>query len=303
MPENTLPEIPLITEHFVDIENVFGSKNPKLLKVLPKFIFRYLRRVIHEDFINMMIYKYRDCAGLEFVSGSLKEFGVRIQVFSSGGSGKDQQVINFSAEDLIRSNIIPQGGRYIIASNHPLGGLDGLALMKAVGTIRPDIVFPVNDLLMNVPGLKPLFIPINKHGTNQENITMIDETFASDKLILYFPAGLVSRKHAGGRIKDLEWKQTFISKSIKYKRDVIPVYISGRNSSFFYNLSKWRRKLGIKSNIEMLFLPGEMVKQKDKSIRLTFGKPILYQTFDKTKTKTQWAEYVKDKVYDMSAGD
>ncbi|MCX6250365.1 MAG: 1-acyl-sn-glycerol-3-phosphate acyltransferase [Bacteroidetes bacterium] len=300
MSDNTINEIPLITEHFIDIEKVFGSKNPNLLKVLPKFVFKYLRWVIHEDFINMVIYKYRNCTGLEFVDGSLKEFGVRIEVYASDEIGQDHQVISLSSDNLINSNIIPPGGRYIIASNHPLGGLDGLALMKVVGTIRPDIVFPVNDLLMNVPGLKPLFIPINKHGKNIDNISIIDQTFASDKLILYFPAGLVSRKHSGGIIKDLDWKQTFISKSLKYKRDIIPVYISGRNSNFFYNLSKWRGKLGIKANIEMLSLPDEMVRQKDKSIRIIFGKPIPWPTFNKSKTRTEWAEFVQNKVYAMA---
>jgi 1-acyl-sn-glycerol-3-phosphate acyltransferase len=302
MAEENMNELPVITEHFIDIEKLFGAKNPRLLRVLPGFIFSWLRRVIHEDFINGMIYKYRDCRGLEFVAGCLKEFGVKIEVYKAGENGHPHVPVNSLPGETDGPEIIPYSGRFILASNHPLGGLDGLALMHVAGKVRSDIVFPVNDLLMNLPGLKPLFIPINKHGTNLENIRIIDEAFASGKMILYFPAGLVSRKQKGGIIKDLEWKQTFISKAIKYQRDIIPVYVSGRNSAFFYNLSNWRRKLGIKANIEMLFLPDEMIRQKDKSLRILFGKPIPYTTFDRSKSKTQWAEYVKNIVYSLAEG-
>ena len=154
-------------------------------------------------------------------------------------------------------------GRYIIASNHPLGGLDGVALMQVMGRKRKDIVFPVNDILLYLPNLRELFIPINKHGSNNENVEIIQKTFESEKMILYFPAGLVSRKQKGG-IMDLEWRKTFISKSKQYKRDIIPVHIDGRNSSFFYSLANLRKMLNIKANIEMLFLPDEMYKQKNK---------------------------------------
>ncbi len=296
-----------ISEHFIDIEKIFGTKNPKLLRILPKFIFQYLRRVIHEDQVNSMIYNHRDKFGLEFVSAILIDFGCKIEVSVPPINRKTQSGINrveASAENGMEgseelSQLIPPEGRFIIASNHPLGGLDGLALIHVVGKVRPDIVFPVNDLLLHIPGLQPLFIPINKHGTNNENIRIIEDTFASDKTVLYFPAGLVSRKSGKGVIKDLDWKKTFISKSKRYKRDIIPVYISGRNSDFFYNLADWRRKLGIKANIEMLYLPGEMFKQKGKLVKIIFGESIPYTTFDKTRSDVQWAELIKDKVYEL----
>jgi putative hemolysin len=251
----------------------------------------------------------------------------------------------YSIQDRERSEpIVPSSGRYIVASNHPLGGLDGMALMQVLGKVRQDIVFPVNDLLMNVPGLRPLFIPINKHGRNTENARLIDETFASEKMILYFPAGLVSRKisrkklkastsppnpspqgegriqhpassilhpascilypissflHPTSVIRDLEWKSTFIKKAKKYHRDIIPVYISGRNSDWFYNLSNWRKRLGIKANIEMLYLVDEMTLQLGKTITLMIGDIIPYSTFDKSRTESQWAEWVKEKVYTL----
>ena len=296
-----------ISEHFIDIEQLFAKKNPGLFKIIPKFIFTYLRKITHLDEINGYIYRHRDKFGLDFIDAILKEFGVQTELstpppspeshtpppsppLKSGEGNKGRGTL---------SDLISPTGRYIIASNHPLGGMDGMALIQVVGKVRKDIVFPVNDILTYIPGLSPLFIPINKHGKNTENIAIIDQTFASDKVILYFPAGLVSRKHKGGTIKDLEWKKTFISKSKKYKRDVIPVYITGRNTEFFYNLSRWRSRLGIKANIEMLFLVDEMVKQKGKTLKMIFGEPIPYSFFDKSRTDVQWAEYVREKVYDL----
>ena len=128
---------------------------------------------------------------------------------------------------------------------------------------------------------------------------IINETFASDVAMLFFPAGLVSRKQKGGIIKDLEWKKTFISYSKKYKRDIIPTYIGGQNSNFFYNFARWRKKLGIKQNIEMLYLVNEFYKQKDKTIDIIFGKPIPYTTFDKRFTDVEWALKIKEYVYQL----
>ena len=295
-----------ITQNFLDVERLIASKNPTLLKIIPSFIINYLKRLVHQEEMNGYIYNNRNKYGLDFIDAIFQEFGARIfarcKICDSRLEKDDNEWIPVSdgsrIADLL-SQIIKPDGRYILASNHPLGGMDGMALIDVAGKIRSDIVFPVNDILMNLPGLEPLFIPINKHGRNADNIRIIDETFASDKMILYFPAGLVSRKQPGGEIRDLVWKKTFISKAKKYQREVIPVHISGQNSNFFYNLANWRKKFGIKANIEMLFLVDEMVKQKDKPIRITFGDPIPYQTFDKSKTDIQWAEEVKEKVYSL----
>jgi putative hemolysin len=263
----------------IDIEKVFAEKNPRVLKFIPGFIIRYLKRVIHQEELNDALERYSDVMGLDFIELVLKEFDARIVV---------EGIEN-----------VPKHGRYIFAANHPLGGIDGMALMKVVGTVRKDILFPVNDLLMYLPNLKPLFIPLNKHGRNADNIRIFDETFASDVAILYFPAGLCSRK-VNGKIVDLDWKKTFISKAKKFKRDIIPVYIRGRNSNFFYNLANWRVRLGVKSNIEMLYLVDEMFKQKDKEILIRFGKPIPYQFFDNTKKDVEWASYMKEHVYSLA---
>ena len=341
-----------ITEKLIDIEAVIASKNPKILKWIPKFVLRYLKRITHQDEVNGYIWRNRHLTGVPFVIAILNEFGVKVQVRRMTDAGCRMQdagcqmqdtgskIPNPSPEPRVPSPEsqapsselpVPRSelafllsGRYILAANHPLGGIDGMALMQEVGKVRPDIVFPVNDLLMNVPGLRPLFIPINKHGKNTENARIINDTFASDKLVLYFPAGLVSRKTKqapssesrvpstesrapsseprapSSSIRDLEWKNTFIKKARRYQRDVVPVFIDGRNSEWFYNLSLWRKRLGIKANIEMLYLVDEMSKQFGKTITLTFGDPIPYTTFDKSKTEAQWAEWVKERVYAMA---
>ncbi|MEI8049668.1 MAG: 1-acyl-sn-glycerol-3-phosphate acyltransferase [Bacteroidales bacterium] len=267
-----------ISENFIDIERVISQKNPKLLKIIPHFLINYLKRVIHEKELNKAIFTNRHKFGLDFLDAVFDQFGAKM-----------------TAEGL---NNISQQGRFVIASNHPLGGLDGIALMSIVGKMRNDIVFPVNDILMNLPNISDLFIPVNKHGSNANNISVFEETFASDRTLLYFPAGLCSRKQAG-RISDLEWKKSFISKARKHKRDIIPTHIDGRNSNFFYNLANIRKFLGIKANIEMLYLVDEMYKQKNKHIRIVFGKPIPFQVFDKRFTDTVWAEHVKTFVYSL----
>jgi 1-acyl-sn-glycerol-3-phosphate acyltransferase len=267
-----------ISENFVDLEKVIREKKPGLAKLLPGFLIRFLKRIIHEKDVNDIIYRNRDKFGLEFVDRLIAEF-------------KTTNVV-------IGLENIPKEGRYILVANHPLGGLDGVALMSVAGKVRKDIIFPVNDLLMNLPNLKQLFAPINKHGSNKENLKIIEDIFASDLFILYFPAGLVSRKQ-GGRIIDLEWKKSIIGWAKKHRRDIIPAYIDGSNTNFFYNLAKYRKLLGIKQNIEMLFLVDEMFKQKDKKLTFYIGKPISYTTFDNSHTNIEWAQILKDKVYSL----
>jgi putative hemolysin len=247
---------------------------------MPRFVLNYLKKIIHQDDLNQIVRKYGHLYGIDFLDACLKGFGVNIIY---------RGLENVSAE-----------GRWIVASNHPLGGLDGMALMWVIGKIRKDIVFPVNDILMNISNLKELFIPINKHGSNASNIKIIEDTFASDKAMLFFPAGLCSRKQKNG-ICDLEWKKSFIAKAKAYKRDVIPCFINGRNSDWFYNLARFRAFLGIKSNIEMLYLVDEMFKQRDKEIVITFGKPISYTIFDKKKSDLAWAQLLKNHVYNLES--
>lgn len=273
---------PVISRNFINLEKVIADKSPKTYKIMPGFLIAYLKRVIHQEEVNKAIYENRDKFGVDFVNAILDMFGVNIEV-----EGLEN---------------LPKTGRQIVVSNHPLGGLDGLALMSVTGRVRRDFLFPVNDLLLNLPNLKELFIPINKHGSNAQNIRIINETFDSDILLLYFPAGLVSRKQ-NGKIMDVDWKKTFLTKAIKSGRDVIPVHISGRNTNFFYNLANLRKRLGIKANIEMLYLVDEMFKQKDKVVRIRFGKLIPVETFDKRHNHAEWSEILKKHVYALGRGE
>ncbi len=261
---------------FIVLEDVIAGKSPRLLKILPSFVIRYLKRIIHQDELNKALRDHRDKMGHDFLEVILEEFGANIIIRGE--------------ENLLKSE------RIVVASNHPLGGMDGMALMYAVGKVRPDIVAPVNDFLMHLPNLKPLFVPLNKHGSNAENIAKYDEAFASDKTILYFPAGLCSRK-IKGEILDLEWKKTFLSKARKFNRDILPVHISGKNSNFFYNLANLRKFFRLKANIEMLYLVDEMFKQKNKDIVITFGEPIPLSTFDKRYRDGKWAELLRAHIY------
>jgi putative hemolysin len=267
-------------EKFIDVENVIGKKNPKLLRIIPGFFIRYLKRLLHQDELNQIIENAKDVDGAGFVRSALSDLGTKYESFGTEN--------------------IPSEGRFIFASNHPLGGLDGLVLIDEVAKFFPDVKFIVNDLLLNVKNLGPVFIPVNKHGRQTtEYASKIDAAYASDCQILYFPAGLCSRK-IKGKITDLEWHKNFINKSIKFKRDVIPVYFEGANTHFFYNLANFRKRLGIKVNLEMLYLVDEMFKQRQKKIRIIFGNPIPYTTFDKSKSAIDWANYIRENVYALS---
>ena len=186
-------------------------------------------------------------------------------------------------------------------ANHPLGGLDGLAFAREVGDIYPDVKFIVNDILLNIKNLEPIFVPVNKHGKQSSDyVRRIEATYHSNAQILNFPAGLCSRK-IKGKIVDLPWHKSFINKAQKHQRHIIPVHISGKNSNFFYNLANLRVFLGIKSNIEMFYLPNEMFKQQAAHIDLTFGKPIDYRWLDKRFSPQQWATKIKEHVYRLES--
>ena len=200
-------------EKFIQIREVIRKKSPKAAKWIPGFLISYLERIIHENDINDIMTRFRDLYGLDFVDALIDDLGVNVVI--EGGEK------------------IPTSDSVVFVSNHPLGGLDGIAIMQAIGRYRRDVKFLVNDILMNIRNLEPLFVPVNKLGGQAKSgIVAIDKAYASDNALLVFPAGLVSRK-INGTITDLEWKKSFITKAKKYKRDIIPVYIDGKNSNFF----------------------------------------------------------------------
>ena len=266
----------------VDVAEIIRAKSPKLAKKMPRFVVSLLRRLVHEKDVNEILTKANGATGIDFVNIGVESLELKRQV-----SGMEN---------------IPSEGRFIFVANHPLGGLESLVMMQTINEKFSDFMFVVNDLLMALEPLRPVFIPINKVGKqSRTNAEQLNGLYASDKQVLYFPAGLCSRK-IKGEIVDLPWQKNFIVKAVEYQRDIIPIYIGGRNSNFFYRLANWRKRLKIKFNIEMLFLVDEMFKQRGQTITLTIGKPIPYTTFDKSKTPMEWAEWVKEETYKMNNG-
>lgn len=264
---------------FIQIREVIRKKSPGLAKWVPSFLMKYLERTIHEDDINDIMFRFRDLYGLDFVDALIDDLGIDLVV-----EGEEN---------------IPITDSVIFASNHPLGGLDGIAFMHAIGRYRPDVKFIVNDFLMNIGNLEPLFVGVNKLGGQSKSaISAVEGAYAADHALLVFPAGLVSRK-IQGEIVDLEWKKSFISKAKKYNKDIVPVYIDGKNSSFFYNLARFRNKLGLKFNLEMLYLVDELFAQRGQRVVIKIGKRIPYTHFDSSKNERQWAADVKQLVYDL----
>lgn len=269
---------------FINIEEVIRSKNPALLRILPGFLLRYIKRIIHQDHINEFLRLHGHKKSFEFVDEIINEFG---------------PVITYEGLENI-----PEKGGCVVISNHPLGGLDGIALLQVLGKRRKDIRFIVNDILMNIKNLEDLFTGVNKHGKNsQRTLDLIDTIYQSEQLLLIFPAGLVSRKQEKGIIRDLEWKRSFVIKSKKYNRTIVPIHISGKNSSFFYNLSRFRQKIGIKANIEMFYLIDEMYHQMGKNIHIKIGKPVSPSIFTPDLSDSQWTAKMKEHVYALGSGD
>ncbi|MCI5913465.1 MAG: glycerol acyltransferase [Prevotella sp.] len=270
-------------EKTIDLDKIVRSKMGEKSKFVPGFAMSWLKRITHQDEVNRFLWESRNLTGTEWLEECVRYLDMNLVI-----EGKE----NLPSKD--------DGKLYTFVSNHPLGGADGVALGAIIGRhYDSKFRYLVNDLLMNLPGLAPLCIGINKTGGQSRNFpAMVEAGFQSDNHILMFPAGLCSRK-TNGKVRDLAWKKTFIAKSVQYQRDVVPIHFSGQNSEFFYRLANICKALHIKFNIAMLFLVDEMYKNVHKTFRVSIGKPIPWQTFDKSKTPMEWAEFVKDKLYEL----
>lgn len=264
----------------IDIKQVLRQKAPSVARKIPGFMVDYLIRTVHQDELNEILRRYHDKDGVAFMQELIGYFDLNLE--------------------LVNEENIPAEGRYIFASNHPLGGLDGICLSAIIGgRFDGKIRYLVNDLLLYLSNLRSIFVPINKHGAQgKKNAELIEKAYASDNQIITFPAGLCSRKQ-NGKIQDTEWKKSFIQKAVEYRRDIVPVFFEGRNSNFFYRLANMRKALGIKMNYEMIYLPDEMFKSKHKTYSIHFGKPIPWQTFDSSRKPAEWVEWVKEIVYNL----
>lgn len=267
------------SEKFIDVKGLIKSKNPKLLRWLPSFVINYLRRILHEDDINDFLEKNKDKYDQDFCVSVMDYFNITVVI-------KNKE-------------LIPKDGPLIIAMNHPLGGMDAIALIAGLKEHRKDLRFIVNDLLMNIKNISNLFIGVNKHGKNDNSVrNQIKNAFESDNVICIFPAGLVSRK-IDGVVQDLVWKKTFMLYARSLDRTIVPIHIDGELSNFFYRLSKIRSAVGIKANIEMLYLSNELFKQHNRTITFTVGEPVKAGDIDKTMNDQVAAEMLRKTVHSL----
>ena len=265
------------TKKFIDVEKILKEKAYKLYRWLPRFAINWLKKKLHEDEINHAMDVLKDVEGLEFNKRGLEMLGAKVES--------------------LHSEFVPRSGSIIIAANHPLGGLDGMALIKSVGEIRPDVRFFVNDILKNLKNYGEIFVAVNKVGASStKSLRTMEEVFMTNCAVLFFPAGLVSRKQ-NGLVRDLTWKKSFVTQAIDHKRMIQPVFIEGENSKFFYNFANFRKKLGIKANIEMLFLPDEMFRAEKKTIRIHYSKPFDSGILTDRKTDKQWSDLIYQYIY------
>ena len=272
-----------ITEKTIDVDRIIKEKMGAKSKYVPGILIKWLKHIIHQDEVNRYLWESRDKTGTEWLEECVRYLDMTLKIEGM--------------ENLPDKN---DGKLYTFVSNHPLGGADGVALGAIIGRHYDGrFRYLVNDLLMNLPGLAPLCIPINKTGKQSRDFpAMVEAGFASNHHMLMFPAGICSRK-INGRINDMPWKKTFITKSVETHRDIVPIHFGGRNSDFFYNMAGLCKTMNIKFNIAMLFLVDEMYKNVHKTFRVSIGKPIPWQTFDKSKTPMEWADFVKNKVYEL----
>jgi putative hemolysin len=265
-------------EDFINVRKMIANKNPKLLKWLPGFVIRYIERILHQDEINNFI-KTHDSKNQEFCSDVIDYIGVKYTVHGIEN--------------------IPKTGKCVLVMNHPLGGMDAMLLVDALKNHRTDVKFIVNDLLLHLEPLNGIFVGVNKIGkASAESLQKVNELFASDNLVCVFPSGLVSRKQKGV-IKDLFWKKTFVRLAKQNNSTIVPIHIEGRLTNWFYNLSNFRRFIGIKANIEMLYLSDEMFKQKGQTIHFTVGKSIQASELTNEKTEIQWSEWFRQHIYSL----
>ncbi|MBK7626547.1 MAG: 1-acyl-sn-glycerol-3-phosphate acyltransferase [Bacteroidales bacterium] len=261
----------------IDLEKAIRSSKSKFVRSLPRFVIRMIEKLVRQDEMNETIFRNRDKNGVPFVNAVLKDWNVNVEVKGSEN--------------------IPAAGRFVFVANHPVGGMDALSFLSAIHRFFPDVISPSNELFNYIPNLHPVILGVNVFGTNtRDTVEKFNQLFESDNQIMIFPAGIVSRRKKGV-ISDPAWQKTFITKAIQFNRDVIPVFIEGRNSNLFYSVDRFRKFIGIKMSLEIILLPREMHKQRNSTVTLNFKKPIPCKTFSADKTHADWALYVREAVY------
>lgn len=263
----------------LNLGKILKDKNPKLAKWIPRFVVRGLNNFIKADSLNeiLELNEFKDSIG--FIDGALDYIGVTYKLYNIEN--------------------IPSDSKLIFIANHPLGGVDGMILATAIDKVCPDVRLIVNDILLNIEPLKPIFVGVNKHGAQANELSQkLNELYNSNSPIINFPAGLCSRLFKKGVINDLQWKPSFVARTIASQRVVIPTFVEARNSRFFYKFARWRKRLGIKANLEMVMLPRQVFFQKGKEVKIHFGKPI---TMDSSRSARKWCNLIREEVYKLGS--
>lgn len=267
----------------VDIDKVLRDKAGAKAKYVPRFVVNWLKRIVHQDGLNDFMAQHQGEEGTDWLRSVIEYLDVKLEVRG------------------LENLPLASGAPCTFVSNHPLGGIDGVALGMILGEhYDNNIRYLLNDILMNLPGLRPLGVAVNVTGAQDRDIfAKVNEVFRSNHHVIVFPAQLCSRL-IDGKVQDLPWKKTVVQKSIQTQRDIVPIHFSGQNSRRFYRIANFSKAIGLKFNLAMLFLSDEVFRSRGRSFVVSIGKPIPWQTFDKSRTHTEWAQWLRQQVYDLS---
>lgn len=266
----------------IDVGAVLRQRVPGFARLMPGFAVRWLERLICQDEMNFLLEKGDGLKGAAFADSVLDNLGITYDV---------------------KGDLDPSRRRVVFASNHPLGGLDGLVLCSAVNRLygSGEMRFIVNDLLTAVEPLRGVFLGVNKHGAQSRTAAeAIDAAFDGGMPMVMFPAGLCSRMGADGTVRDLAWNKMIVNKAISSGRDIIPVHFSGENSSFFYKFARLRTRLGLRLNIEMVRLPREIFLKRGSHFTVTLGRPIGWETLRGGRDALAQAAELRAKTYQLN---
>lgn len=266
---------------YIDVTSSIKESDSDFLKKFPAFLVRWLEKIIKQDELNIILDKYKDCEGGDFHRSIVKEFNLTIEI---------EGIEN-----------LPENGKCFFLANHPFGIIDGMALTKTVIEKYGTFKAIGNESFNFIPNLRPYIALVNPYGlSSKAYVAELEKVYQSDVAITHFPAGEVSRRY-NGKIQDRAWQKSFITRAVSCHRDIVPFFFHGKNSNLFYGINLVRRALGIRTNIELVLLPREMFLKRNKTIRFKIGKPIPWQKFDSSRTHVQWAQRVKEHVYNMSS--
>lgn len=263
----------------IDLEQVINNSNSALLKRLPAIVVRLLIKIIRQEEMNSILNKFSEDTGVQFLPKVLNELNIKLNI-----TGIEN---------------LPDNGKCFFVANHPFGIADGLALTYIVSNKYGGLKAIGNDVFMLIPQLRPLIAAVNVFGKNyREYLTELEIVYSSEFPVTHFPAGIVSRIR-NGKIEDHDWHKSFISRSIKHKRNIVPICFNGRNSYLFYFVYLFRKIFRIKTNLELVLLPREFFKKRDKTIDIIIGESISFNTFDDTKTTWEWAQWTRSQLYGL----